>query len=165
MESIFQRALIFVLLACISACGFQLRGSNLEALKGSSIFIQAGGGSDLALELRRQLSFAGLNVTDSAGNADYVIQLSNENFDRDVLSVSSETGKVEEYELTMNSNLTVTGSDKKRLVNDEILSARRDYIFDQDSVLGKFDEEERIREEMHQQLAASIIRRLRAVTR
>lgn len=165
MKSIFQCILIFILLVCISACGFQLRGSNLEAFKGSSIFIQAGGGSDLALELRRQLSFAGVNVIHSAGNADYVIQLSNEIFDRDVLSVSSETGKVEEYELTMNSNLTVTGSDKQRLVSDEIISARRDYIFDQDSVLGKFDEEQKIREEMRQQLAASIIRRLRAVTR
>lgn len=165
MTLFFQRALILTILVSISACGFQLRGSNLEALKDSSVSIQAGGGNDLALELKRQLVFAGVNVTEAAADADYVIQLDGENFERDVLSVSSDTGKVEEYELKMNSRLTVTDADKKRLINDETISARRDYIFDQDSVLGKFDEEQKIRDEMRQQMAASIIRRLRAVTR
>lgn len=160
-----QRLLIILLLLGISACGFHPRGSNLEELNNANIFIQAGSGSDLALELRRQLSFAGVNVTDSAENADYVIHLSDETRDKDVLSVSSETGKVAEYELTTSSLLSISGSDHKRLVNEETISARRDYIFDQDSVLGKFDEEQKIREEMNQQLAASIIRRLRAVTR
>lgn len=165
MTTHLQRGFIILLLLGINACGFQLRGSNLENLDNANIFIQAAAGSNLALELKRQLSFAGVNITDSAGHADYVIHLSDESYDKDVLSVSSETGKVAEYELITNSRLSITGTDDKHLVNNETISARRDYIFDQDSVLGKFDEEQKIREEINQQLAASIVRRLRAVTR
>ena len=81
-----------------------------------------------------------------------------------MLSVSAETGKIEEYELLVSTLLSITGPDKNSLLNAEPVTARRDYIFDQDSALGEFDEEEKIRQEMNTQIAATIIRRLRIVS-
>ena len=152
---------IILLFASLSACGFQMRGSNLDNLKNSTIFIQSKSGSELALVLKKQLAFSDITVTDSPANADYIIALVEENYHREVLSVSSETGKVEEYELFSSLLLSITGPEGKKLVNAEPVSARRDYIFDQDTALGKFDEEEKIRQEMDEQVAATIIRRLR----
>lgn len=164
MKDRINRVLIILLVTNLSACGFQMRGSHLDHLANSSIYVQSKSGSDLAMELKKQLALSSITVADSASNADYIIALREESYERDVLSVSADTGKVEEYELLVSTLLSITGPDKNSLVNSEPVTARRDYIFDQDSALAEFTEEEKIRQEMNTQIAATIIRRLRIVS-
>ena len=154
-----------VLAVTLSACGFQLRGSHLEELKDSRVYVKSSGAKKLADEVKRQLEFAEVAVVQDPGQAQYVIEVMNERFDRKVLSVSADTGKVEEYELTYNSLLTVTGPEGNVLLKNEPVTAQRDYTFDEDSVLGKFDEEKKLREEITRHAADSVLRRFRTVTR
>ena len=154
--------LVFQLIG-LSACGFQLRGANLQALQNASIFVQSSNANVLASEVKRQLLDAEVTPVSSASDADYIVNLSNESFNRKVLSVSPTTGKVEEYEVTYTAMLRITGPDKSSTTSAKPVSASRDYTFDEGSVLGKFKEESVLKKDIAKQVAATVLRRLRAV--
>lgn len=154
--------LVFLLIG-LSACGFQLRGANLQALQNASIFVQSSNANVLASEVKRQLLDAEVTPVSSASDADYIVNLSNESFNRKVLSVSPTTGKVEEYEVTYTAMLRITGPDKSSTAIAKPVSASRDYTFDEGSVLGKLKEESVLKKDIAKQVAATVLRRLRAV--
>jgi len=154
-----------VLAIMVAACGFQLRGSHLEPLKNSSVYIKSTGASSLVSQLKKQLAFAEVPVVMDAGQAEYIIEVGGESFKRSVLSVSAQTGKVEEYELTYNISFTIMGPEGKVLLKNEPVTTRRDFTFDEDSVLGKYDEENKLREDITRYAADTILRRLQSVTR
>lgn len=157
--------LLFLLAVALTACGFQLRGSNLGTLKSSHIYVKSGGANQLAAQIKRHLEFAEVPVANTAEQADYIIEVGRETFKRSVLSVSARTGKVEEYEINYTASVSIRGPDGKFLLQDEPVTAQRDYTFDEDSVLGKFDEENKLREELTKFAADMVLRRLQAVTR
>lgn len=159
-----RNGLLIFSLACLCACGFQLRGSNLEALQGSVFYIKSSGYNLLVREVKKQLAIAEIRTVDTSHDANYIVELGSESFDRKILSVSAETGKVEEYELFYSTTLTVMDAAGKKLVGDEPVTAQRDFTFDEDTVLGKFDEENKLREEIRQYAAENIVRRLRYIT-
>jgi LPS-assembly lipoprotein len=156
--------LILLSLALLCACGFELRGSNLDSLRQSSVYVSASGGNTLANEVRQQLQFADIPMARTASEADYVVDISNETFERKVLSVSAQTGKVEEYEILYKAYLTVTGPDGKRLIKSEPITAQRDYAFDSGAVLGSFDNENVLQKDISKFAASTVLRRLQAVT-
>jgi len=158
-----RHTLLLLFLASLCACGFELRGSNLEPLKQSSVYINSSSAGNLAREIRNQLVFAEVPIAGTAKEADYILDVSNEKIERKVLSVSGETGKVEEYEILYQAFFSVRGPEGKTLIKSESIMAQRDYVFVDDAVLGKSDEENKLREEMRRQSAASVLRRLRAV--
>jgi LPS-assembly lipoprotein len=155
--------LILLSLALLCACGFELRGSNLEPLKQSKIYVSSSGANMLAREIKGQLQFADVKIAHTAKDADYILDISDEKIQRKVLSISGDTGKVEEYELLYEAIYSVRGPGGKTLVKSEPVTAQRDYVFVEDAVLGKSDEENKLREEMRRQSAASVLRRLRTV--
>lgn len=157
-------SLLLLFLASLYACGFELRGSNLDSLRQSSVYVNASGGNTLASEVRQQLQFADIPLARTASDADYVVDISNETFDRKVLSVSAQTGKVEEYEIFYQANLSVTGPDGKKLINSEPITAQRDYAFDSGAVLGSFDNEAVLQRDISKHAASTVLRRLQAVT-
>lgn len=158
-------ATLLLCLLALNACGFQLRGSNLDALQRADVYVQSSGASEITPHLKQQLRYAGIRLIDTAGDADYLISLSNERFERNILSVSPRTGKVQEYELAYQSSLSVTGRDGKTLINNETITAARDYVFDDGAVLGNFSQESVLRDDIARHAASSVLRRLEAVTR
>lgn len=159
-----RHSLILLLLTSLCACGFELRGSNLETLRQSSVYVNASGGNTLASEVRQQLQFADVPLARTPADADYVVDISNETFDRKVLSVSAQTGKVEEYEIFYQARLSVTGPGGKKLINSEPITAQRDYAFDSGAVLGSFDNEAVLQRDISKYAASTVLRRLQAVT-
>jgi len=160
------RYTVFILIIIwLNACGFQLRGSNLEALQNSSVYVVSSGANDLAREVKIQLENADISPVKSAADAEYIVTLSKETFDRKVLSVSPDTGKVEEYEITYRAEMTIRGANGETLANSEPVTAERDYTFDEGSVLGKFTEESVLRKDIAKQAAATVLRRLQVLTK
>lgn len=158
-----RHSLFLLVLTSLCACGFELRGSNLEPLKQSKVYVNSSGDNTLAREIREQLKFADVPIARTASEADYVVDVGNEGFERKVLSISGETGKVEEFEILYQAYFSVTGPGGKTLVKSEPITAQRDFVFVDDAVLGKSDEENKLREEISRQSAASVLRRLKAV--
>lgn len=155
-------SLAFLLMG-LSACGFQLRGTNLQALQDASIYVQSSAANVLALQVKQQLIDAGAEPVTNASDADYIVNLSNESFKTKVLSVSPNTGKVEEYEVTYTALLKITRRNDKETATAEPVSASRDYTFDEGSVLGTFRQESVLKADIAKQVAATVLRRLRAV--
>jgi len=154
---------IIILAAALAGCGFHLRGSGPGALDISSIYVDADGARKLGEEVSSQLSGMGVVTTASADAAEYTLKLANERQERKVLTVSAQTGKVEEYELIYSANMSVINADGKALSKNQPVTARRDLTYDEDAVLGKFEEERIMQEDLRKQVAANVLRRLNAV--
>ena len=159
-------ALSLVLLAAALAqgCGFHLRGhapaARAEQAQPFSVYLSVADASPLAPELRSQLAIARIKIRDSMEGADYALSVSGENFKQTTLSVSPTTGKVEEYQIIFTLRVSISRADGEFLVDNQTLSVFRDYTFDEEAALGKFIEEEGLREELLKQVAAQIIRQL-----
>ena len=162
----FSRYLTIVLLSIsLAGCGFHLRGSGPSTLDISSVYVDAGGARKLGEEVSAQLSSTGVTLPGSAEEAEYTLKLSNEREDRNLLTVSADTGKVEEYELIYAATMSVIDQDGTMLIKDQEVSARRDLTFDEGAVVGKFEEERTMQEDLRRRVAAGVLRRLNAVTR
>lgn len=159
-----RSTLLFLLAVALTACGFQLRGSNLETLKHSQVYIQSDGANDLAAQIRQQLGFAEVPMINDPGKADYIVELGHESFNRSILSVSPKTGKVEEYKVSYNASLSIRGPGGKVLLQNEPVTAELDFTFNENSVLSKAEEEQRLHNEITRYAADIVLRRLQAVT-
>ena len=161
---VFHAVLFITILA--QGCGYHLRGQSPQAKadSGYHIHVLAAATSDLGAAVKSQLSDSGVIVMDSMEGADYSLTLNGEEFVRQVLSVSPETGKVEEYQVVFSSRISISKAGGELLVMDQLIRVRGDYAFDEDAALGKFAEEETIKEELIEQAATQIIRRLNTLT-
>lgn len=154
-------SLTFLLMG-LSACGFQLRGANLQGLQDTNIYVQSSGANVLATEVKKQLVDAGIKPVSSASEAEYIVTLSNEIFNTKVLAVSPTTGKAEEYQVSYTAMLKISNPNEGTTGTAEPISATRDLTFDEGSVLGKVQEESILKKDIAKQVAASVLRRLRA---
>lgn len=153
-----------LVITLLPACGFHLRGTGASAasIQAERIMVAAAEGGMVARELRAQLQLAGVRVVNARKDAEYVLRVTDEELQRDVLSVSPRTGKAEEYELTLTVLLTIVGPEREVLVDAERISLVRDFTFDQDAALGKFSEEELLTRELTRETVDQILRRLSA---
>ena len=114
---------------------------------------------DIGLYLKRGLVSNGILVVDGENVDAAVLRITDNKFDRRVLSVGSSV-KVSEYELLGEITFTVLDPEGKVLAAEQRVQAQRDYQFDEDEVLGRESEETLLRDQLNQQLVQSILRRL-----
>jgi LPS-assembly lipoprotein len=158
--------LLVILLFTLSACGFHLRGSQQRAaaIVVSKVYVVNAGASTVTPIVKSQLAGAGATAVESIAKAEYTLTLEREYFEQTVLSVSATTGKVEEYQITLTLYMSVVDAKGVELLAGEPIRSVRDYTFDEDAVLGKFAEEQVLREELSRQAAAEILRRFNTAT-
>ena len=148
------------LFAALTGCGFQMRGSRSVSFDPGRVYVSEGGAAQLARELRRVFYYTGSASAGSVAAADVVVSVDNERTDRRVLSVDPTTGKVREFEMGYEAELTVRKADGTPLVENERLVFERDYVFDETAVLGKFEEERILLNELRSDAAETILHRL-----
>ena len=160
------RILVIVLVSTLCACGFHLRGhEKITSTDSSNIVVLSSSAPNVSSEVTSLLNLGGAHIVTARDEADYILTLSDETFDRQVLSVSAATGKVKEYQLTLNARMSVSGKKGENLVNNESVGVTRDYTFDDTSILGKSNEESVLREDLVKQVSMQIVRRFNAVTK
>ena len=132
---------------------------SLVATNIERVDIRNSNAADLATEVRSQLLLSGVEIS---ADADYSLRLVNEHYNRTVLTVSPVTGKVEEYTMTLTVALSIGKKGQEEILANDVITLSRDYLFDEDALLGKASEENVIRANLRQQAATAIIRRLNA---
>lgn len=157
------RLLLIGLLCLTSACGFHLRGSLQTGFDVANIYLQSSAAPQLEKALKSRLAEAGVRVADSAANARYTVFVKEETFEKAVLSVSTTTGKVEEYQLIYQARMDAYHADGGIIVENDEVRAARDFTFDENAVLGKFSEEIIIREDLVGSAANQVLQRLQAL--
>ena len=157
------RLLLLSLALLATACGFQLRGALSGHFEVENIHIRSAGAAELGQALSLQLAGAGVTLAENAEDAACIVALKAETFDKSVLSVSAQTGKVAEYRILFSARMDVFKAGGQVLARDELIQLSRDQIVDVDAVLGDFSEESLIREELARSAAAQAARRLQAL--
>ncbi len=157
---------IVVVLAMVSGLAgcadWYLRGMrpNNSAIK--SAYLSATAAENLRRAVVTELSYGGVKLATKT-DAQVILELINESFDRRVLSVDPDTGKVREVEVALQVDFSVRAKDGTLLSPLERLNWVQDFVFDENSLLGTIEQESTIKRELSQDAAATILRRLEAV--
>jgi LPS-assembly lipoprotein len=157
------RSVVLLALLGVSACGFHLRGTVPADLQFSRVYVRGHSARRVAAELTRQLGYNRVVVAPDAASADVVVELRNERFDERVLSVDPRTGKAREYQIAYRVDLAMRHTDRRPLIKAQTVDLLRDFTFDETAALGKFDEQQVLREEMIEDAAETVLRRLESV--
>lgn len=149
-----------VLTILLSGCGeWYLRGTRTSAVSIKSAHLQSETAPRLRLAVARELRHSGVSLGTKT-SSDAIIELLNESFDRRVLSVDPDNGKVREVELGLEVGFSVRDKDGKILVPPEKLYWVQDYIFDENSLLGTREKAQTIERELADDAAQTILLRL-----
>ena len=166
---------VFLLSFLITSCGFHLRGSQDLSAVLPEVQIQGiSKHGELGRELTRALTSAKVNVLDES---EILLSVTRDSFSKRVLSLDSTTGRANQYELSYQLSFSlvkrvkseevdpenVNPDAKQKLVDliaSQSITEKREYLFDEDLVLAKADEETRLKNDMRQAAMLQLVRRL-----
>ena len=157
-----QRAVLLLLLitTVLSGCGFHLRGVSKLQSSFSTLALKGREGQAFRQVLVDKLEKSGVTLDD---NAPYTIRLLGEQSQKRV-SAYSTRAKSAGFELKriITFKIVAPGQKEEQFSEVEIFS-RRHLLFREDQIIGKLGEEGMLWQEMDQELADRIIRRLEAI--
>jgi LPS-assembly lipoprotein len=154
-----KRLLLVLLLSAsmLSGCGFKLRGSiDLpESIRSVSI-----SSPDVKLRdiIADRLQSNDVSVT-GEGSGSAQINIESADISREVTTID-ERGKATGYNLIMRARYNIVDGAGKELIKPSNAIARRDYNFDPDQLLSATREEELLHDEMREEVASSILRKM-----
>jgi LPS-assembly lipoprotein len=149
--------------ASLTACGFQLRGSNGSyTMPFHSIYLTFPDTSALGTELKRNLRAGDVVIADQPGQAEAQFVVLRENRGKSILSLNS-LGRVREYLLTYTLSFAVRDPKGVELLPATEITLRRNMAFDETQVLAKESEEALLYRDMQADLVQQIMRRLAAL--
>jgi LPS-assembly lipoprotein len=152
--------LLAIGLAALAGCGFQLRG--VQPMAFSSVHVGVSQYTSLGIALRRQITLSGsATVEEEISRAETQLRILSNVRSREILSLTA-TGRVREYELIQRVRFSFADRDGNELIPPTVLSARREYTFADELVLGKEQEEALLYSDMEDDLVRQLIRRLAA---
>lgn len=148
--------------ALLSGCGFQLRGKVSLPPEMSRTYITGlPKFSEFGANLRRQLRANGAEVVEAADDSTATLRITRKRSGKRILSVNDK-GKVQEYELFVSIAFEVKGQETVLLENQTI-NLQREFLFNEDDVLGKAQEEQLVFKDMRKDLVRLMIYRLQAI--
>lgn len=156
-----KKYLILILFLFLNGCGFHLRGA--ADFNMSFVYIKSDSAARISAEVQRLLTEQGIQIVSNPNAAQAIVYLTDEIIDRRVLTVSSVSGKQEEFELNYRVAMEVRKPNDNVLLKKQHISLLRDYMFDEQAVLAMSSEDEMLREEMFRDLVAQIMRKLQSL--
>lgn len=152
-----------ILFACtllpLSACGFRLQGVTTYPAELSAVYLDVPDpNSDLAFQLRRSLTGAGVTLARDTTVGTATIKIAAERYGRRVKSVSAQN-RPTEYEVYYEVEYLVA-TPTEQLVPREPLARARVFPYSERDILGKQQEEELLRDALAREIAGVITRRL-----
>jgi LPS-assembly lipoprotein len=149
--------------ASLTACGFQLRGSNGSyTMPFHSLYLTFPDTSALGTELKRNLRAGDVAIADKPEGAEAQFVVLGENRGKSILSLNS-LGRVREYLLTYTLTFAVRDPKGVELLPATEITLRRNMAFDETQVLAKESEEALLYRDMQADLVQQIMRRLAAL--
>lgn len=152
----------------LTACGFHLRGAYQLPAEMSSVYISAQQYTELQLDLKRILKANGSQIETDATNAQSVIKIEKETTTERVISVDS-SGRAREYEIKLaivfSMSLPAEKNQTRTLIKSKKLELIRDYVYDNQAVLGKSREKNVLIRDMQRDASRLIMLQIQAAHR
>ena len=164
MTTFRRLVLALALLAGLSACGFELRGSGGQYnMPFKTIYLAFPDNSSLGTELRRNLRGSDkVEVVADEAKAEARFEVLSENRAKAILSLNSQ-GRVREYLLTYTLVFRVRNARGEEVLGATEIVLKRPLTFNESQVLAKESEEALLYRDMQADLVQQILRRLSAV--
>ena len=153
---------LLLLVSLLSGCGFHLRGNVEMPAFVSTIYVQDAHVSRITPVLQQYLKDSDVTLVQNAVSAKAVLVINSERFDRRVLSVGS-GGKVQEYALLYTVQFSLLDQSRHALLDQQNIQVERDMRFDAAQVLAKSSEAAQLNQDMLQDAAQQILRRIQYV--
>ena len=156
-----QRRALLLGLVALSGCGFELRKEPELHFKTVALtgFVP---NSQLAAELRRQLTRSGVQVLEDLGRAEVVIEAQRDQREK-VVVVSTSAGQVREYELRLHLDYLLRRPDGELLLPKVELMLTREMTFTETQALAKEQEEASLYRSMQSDVVHQVLRRLSVI--
>lgn len=156
-----KRFLPAVVLCCLLAsCGFHLRGDiDLPPAWEKLYLSSASPNSELSRALQTNAERVGVQWHDR-DEANFVIRLGGERFEQRNLTIGT-NARAAEFELQMTASLSVSDAAGTELMPATDVTAYRVFTNDPDNIAGKAEEARLTRQEMREDLAQQMLRKLR----
>ena len=154
------RVAVFLGILATAGCGFQLRTWELSTTF-ETVRLEAARGVDLHRDLGQALRSAGLRVV--SGDADVVVELSDQRNDRRSASVTSDA-RTAEYELSLQVTIAVQDNEGN-VLTESVLRSERVARLDRNSLVGSSEERTLLAEEMRSDLVGRMLRTLEVLSR
>jgi LPS-assembly lipoprotein len=145
----------------LTSCGFQLRGSSGLALK--SVYVKSEAADRISNEIKQLLTEEQVALAANEKDAQVVLQLQHETFDRRTVTVTAGRERIEEIELNYQVEVELQQADATPLIKKRAIHLVRDYSFDNTAMLAMDTEEQTLRDDLFQDMAMQIMRMLRVV--
>lgn len=153
-------ALLLSVMAMVSACGFQLRGTASLPDGTEPVYLDGASGQ-LGVELRNLLNASGVKLSDNLKNANSQLLIKKRKSEKRAAALG-EGARVIEYQLIESLSFELRSTNGDVLFNPSRLVERKIINNDPNKVASSSAEELLLRREMLQNLAAKITRQLRA---
>jgi LPS-assembly lipoprotein len=156
-----MRTLTLILLAALlTACGFQLRGS--QPLPFTSMHFAVADSSLIGAGLKRQVRALGsTQIVDTPQEAQAIFAIIGEAKEKQILSVSG-TGRVREFQLRYRLAFKVYDLKGREFIPPSEIVLARTISFSDEYVLAKEREEELLYRDMESDMVQQLMRRLAA---
>ncbi|GAB3539360.1 LPS assembly lipoprotein LptE [Noviherbaspirillum agri] len=150
--------------AMLSACGFQLRGSNGgTALPFKTIYVGFAETSPLGTELKRHIRASGdTQVVTDPKAAQVILDVLSESREKAILSKNTQ-GRVREYTLYYRLGFRVRDNKSRELLAPTEIVLKRDISFNESAVMAKESEEALLYRDMQSDLVQQMLRRLQVL--
>ena len=140
----------------LAACGFHLRGQ--ASLPFETMYIS--GSQAFTTQLARALrTGSGTRIVSSPKEAQVTLQISNEQYERVILSLSG-SGRVRELQLRYRVSYRLVDSESRELAPTSEVQLKRDVTYSDTDVLGKEQEEALLNRDMRNDAVQQVVRRL-----
>jgi len=159
MKNLLPIAMILLL----SACGWQLRNSQVVPTALGSLYLSSNDAhSDLIQELTRALNVYGAKIVPSSADASYSVVIVDFRQTRRTGTINA-AARVAEYQLNEEVDFLIVGADGAQLIPLSTASVERVYEFNEQDVLASDNEERRVKNGMREEIVRQILNRLRVV--
>ena len=153
---------MLLLLAAMSACGFQLRGQY--TLPFASVYVSSPGASVVATELKRELTNGPARLMTTAKDVDAQLNIIEDRRDRQILSLSG-AGRVREYELKLRVSYQLVDGKGSVFIPTSEIQLSRILSYDDSRIIAKQQEEALLYQDMERDAVGQILRRMAAIKR
>lgn len=158
MRPLLQLLILLFSAVLLAACSFHLRGQvgmpfetlYLEAANPNTPFIK---------ELRRDLETNKVKLVTTAGQADVVLNIVFETFDKQILSLNS-SGRVNEFQLSYRVSARAYDLKSQDWIPAEEFVMHRDYRYENNTAIAMEAEETLLYQSMRLNMVQQIMRRL-----
>lgn len=155
-----RRLVLLMLMLCLSACGFRLRGMiDLPVWLNNVALVSEEGNNDLLMPLKMQLQVNKISINPDPAKADYWLVIVRSNYEQTISSIAASTTP-RQYQLALHADFMLRTLQGLVKIPVSHITITRQITINNDRILGSSDEVNLTLNAMRREAAIQIVNKL-----